>query len=237
MKSWVEFWNSDTPIYVNDRHKALHYRWIARDMAGLIPSPQARVLDHGCGEALSADSVARRSGHLYLADAAPSVRERLAQRFAGNERITVLDPDDIEALPDGMFGLIVANSLVQYLSGEELSRLLRLWKAKLAPDGIVVVADVLPRGLGPLTDATALLSFGLKGGFLGAALMGLARTALSDYRKLRADLGLAHYDAEEMLALLAEAGFKARRRPANIGHNQARMAFIATHAGTLAKAD
>ena len=51
--NWREYWNQDTPIYVSDRHKTLHYQRIAADIAALVPSPQAHVLDHGCGEARS----------------------------------------------------------------------------------------------------------------------------------------------------------------------------------------
>jgi SAM-dependent methyltransferase len=227
VKSWVDFWNAGTAIYVNERHRVLHYRLVATDVAALITKPGAVVLDHGCGEALSADLVARRCTRLCLSDAAPAVRLGLKQRFAHQPGIAVLAPDAVEAQPDGTFDLIVANSLVQYLTLDELHGLLATWKAKLAPDGTLVVADVIPRSVGPLTDAAALISFAWKGGFLGAALAGLVRTALSDYRKLRGTLGLAQYDADEFAAILAQAGFTAARRPANIGHNQARMTFVA----------
>ena len=60
--SWRDFWNGDTPIYVSDRHKALHYRQIAKDIVSHIPASDAVVLDHGCGEALSADRVAAACG-------------------------------------------------------------------------------------------------------------------------------------------------------------------------------
>jgi hypothetical protein len=59
------------------------------------------------------------------------------------------------------------------------------------------------------------------------ALVGLARTALSEYRALRDELGLAQYDEAEMIELLQGEGFGAERRAKNIGHNQARMTFEA----------
>ena len=58
--NWRDYWNQDTPIYSSERHKLLHYRLIANDIVGLIPSPEAIVLDYGCGEALFADTVATR---------------------------------------------------------------------------------------------------------------------------------------------------------------------------------
>jgi hypothetical protein len=76
-------------------------------------------------------------------------------------------------------------------------------------------------------DATALLRFGAANGFLGAAILGLVRTALSDYPRLRARLGVTRYAAAAMIARLQAAGFSAEPAPRNIGHNQARMTFIA----------
>ena len=225
--NWRDFWNADTPIYVNERHKALHYALIAADIAALIPAAEAAVVDHGCGEAISAGRVAARCQKLYLCDAAPLVRERLAARFGANPRIEVLAPEAVEALPDGSLDLVVVNSLAQYLSLEELRSLLRLWRAKLGPVGELVLADVIPHDVGPLTDALALLSLAGRGGFLGAALAGLARTAVSDYRKLREEIGLSQYDEAEILDILDDSGFSAVRRPQNLGHNQARMTFVA----------
>jgi len=225
--SWRDFWNRDTPIYVSERHKALHYAAIARDVAALVPAPDAVVLDHGCGEALSADDVAARCARLYLCDAAPLVRARLERRFGGEARITVLAPEDVGSLPDASLDLIVANSLVQYLSRDELREALRLWRKKLRPAGRLVLADVIPPDLSPLADARALLGFAARDGFLKDALLGLARTAFSDYRRLRRDLGLARYGEDEMLGLLRADGFAAERRRPNLGHNQARMTFVA----------
>ena len=229
--NWRDFWNRDTPIYASERHKLLHYGRIANDIVALIPSPEAVVLDHGCGEALAADRVARRCHKLYLLDAAPLVRERLNERFGQNPKVEILGPEDLDRVPDASLDLIIANSLAQYLSLDELRGLLTAWRAKLKPEGRLILADVIPHEVSPLTDAKALLSFGFSGGFLTRALVGLARTAVSDYRKLRAELGLSQYGEVEMIELLRDHGFRAERRPQNLGHNQARMTFVATLAG------
>lgn len=225
--NWRDYWNQDTPIYTSERHKLLHYRLVANDIIGLIPSPDAVLLDYGCGEALFADRVAAKCARLYLSDAAPLVRERLNERFGGNQRIAVLSTDDVPNLQDASLDLIVVNSLLQYLSLDELRSLLKLWRVKLKGDGKLVIADVIPPDVSPLTDAKALLSFAWQGGFVRSALLGLARTAFSDYRKIREEIGLSHYSAEEMLEILDEAGFKAKRAERNLGHNPARMTFTA----------
>lgn len=225
--SWRDFWNGDHAIYVSPRHKTLHYRQIASDLIGHIPSPAAVVLDHGCGEALDAARIAAACGKLYLCEAAPSVRDKLRGQFGRIEAISVVAPEEVEALPENTLDLVVANSLIQYLSRDELKALLVTWREKLKPGGALVLADVIPPDVSPLTDASQLLGFAWRGGFLTAALGGLVRTALSDYRKLRAELGLATYTAEDAMALIREAGFADVRPDANFGHNPHRMTFKA----------
>jgi SAM-dependent methyltransferase len=227
MKSWVEFWNADNPIYVSERHKTLHYRAIARDIAALIPDGDPVVMDYGCGEALSADLVAARARRLILVDAAETVREKLAARFAGNRAIQVLAPEEAEYAATNTLDLAVVHSVAQYLTRDQLARLIVSLAGQLKPGGILVLGDILPKGLSPLTDARALLEFGWQGGFFIPAVTGLVRTALSDYRRIRGELGLAHYAPEEMLDMLETAGLTARRLEKNLGHNQARMAFAA----------
>jgi hypothetical protein len=90
-----------------------------------------------------------------------------------------------------------------------------------------VIADVVPPSVSPLTDAAALLRLAQAQGFLGAAIMGLARTAFSDYRRLRGSIGLTLYDEAAMAAKLATAGYAARHARHNVGHNPARMTFVA----------
>lgn len=225
--SWRDFWNGEHAIYVSDRHKALHYRRIAQDIAAAVPSKNAVVLDVGCGEAFLADFVAGVSGRLILCEAAPAVRDRLEARFGEIANLSVLSPEEVEVLPGDSLDLVVANSLIQYLSEDELRRALATWRAKLKPGGELILADVIPPDLSPLTDAIELLGFAWRGGFFIAALGGLVRTVFSDYRKLRAQYGLSTYSAVGITVLVEAAGFKGVTRRTNFGHNPHRMAFSA----------
>jgi SAM-dependent methyltransferase len=227
VRSWIEFWDSDHAIYVNERHKLLHARAVGRDIVRHIPTPHAAVLDYGCGEALYAEHVAAHCRRLVLCEAAEGVRERLARRAAAVANIEVMDPAGVERLPPATFDLVVANSLVQYLTRDQLLTLLASWRAKLRPDGVLVVADVIPPNVSPIADAAALMQFAWKGGFLLAAGAGLVRTALSDYGRIRKQLGFAMYEEADFLHLLEEAGYSAGRAHPNFGHNQLRMAFRA----------
>ncbi|SEG04160.1 class I SAM-dependent methyltransferase [Bosea lathyri] len=227
--SWRDFWNGEHAIYVSPRHKALHYRQIATDLISHIPARDAVVLDHGCGEALDAARVAAACGRLYLCEAAPNVRDKLRAMLGRRDNVSVVSPEEVAALPENMLDLVVANSLIQYLGREELTALLALWRSKLKPGGKLVIADVIPPDVSPLTDASQLLAFAWRGGFLMAALAGLVRTAFSDYRKLRAQYGLATYAEADIVGLIRAAGYDDVQRQPNFGHNPHRMTFVGTN--------
>jgi SAM-dependent methyltransferase len=227
---WTSFWDQPHSIYVNARHFDVHYRDVARAIIAQLPGPAARVLDHGCGEATHADLVAARTAKLLLCEAAPSVRAKLRQRFGDNPAIEVLAPEELERVPAASIDLVVANSLVQYITPAELDRLLVMWRRLLAPGGILIVADVIPPGVGVLTDTIALLRYAAGNGFLLAAIVGLGRTVFSPYRRLRAKLGVSSYSEADFLAKLRRGRFDAERLPFNLGHNPARMTFRARRA-------
>lgn len=230
-QGWIAFWNKDTSIYVNGHHKRVHYLTIANDIANLLPKGgTARVLDFGCGEALSAGVIASRCKELVLCDAAATVRTGLAQRFAANRNIQVKSQDDVAAMPDGSFDAIVANSVVQYLKADQMPGQLAQWHRLLAPGGQLILGDIIPTKTGMVADVGALLRFAYQNGFLIPACIGLAKTFFSDYRTKRAELGLLQLDEQDVVDLARSSGFKAIRQPGNIGHNPARMTFVARRA-------
>src|SRR5215471_8334633 len=110
MGDWIAFWDSEHSIYVNARHRDVHYRTIAQDIAKLIRAEApagAAVLDYGCGEALHAGTVAASARRLILCEAAPHVRTALARRFAGDGRIEVRTPGEVATLTKGSLDVIV----------------------------------------------------------------------------------------------------------------------------------
>lgn len=225
--NWVSFWDRPHAIYVSTRHADVHYRDVAAAIMRYVPGPAARLLDYGCGEALHADAVAAAVGHLFLCEAAPSVRRKLAMRYDGVSKVEVIAPESQPAMPDQCLDLIVVNSVLQYLSRDDLIALLAQWRRLLAPDGRLVIGDVIPPDVSAWQDLSALLNYARANGFLPAALLGVLRTAMSPYRKIRATCGLSRYAETDFVALMRMTGFEAVREPVNIEHNPARMTFAA----------
>jgi hypothetical protein len=151
----------------------------------------------------------------------------LRARSKANAKIVVLDRVGLEALPESSLDLMVCNSVLQYLSREECGALVAFAAAKLKLGGRLIVADIIPPHVDALTDSWALVEFAYQGGFLFAALRGLASTFFRRYRRMRGRIGLTTFAIPDMQRLLAMRGFEARRIEHNIGHNQARMTFLA----------
>jgi SAM-dependent methyltransferase len=231
MGDWIAFWDSEHSIYVNARHRDVHYRTIAehlrQHLACFSMSPAPIVLDYGCGDALHANVVAQATTRLILCEAAPKVRAALAARFADHPKIAVSSPEEIAKLSGALLDVIVMHSVAQYMTPEELDELLILFRRLLKADGHLILGDVVPPEIPAWQDALALLRFARANGFFGAAIIGLVRTVLSDYWRLRSRIGLTRYGEAAMIAKLAAAGFSATRAAVNIGHNPARMTFLA----------
>ena len=232
MDDWIDYYDSTHTIYASRRHRDLHFEVIARDIIGYINSPDTVVLDYACGEALSAAKVAGACAMLILAEPAPGVRGRLIARFAPNTKIRVRSLDDLRNMQERSIDLVVMNSVVQYMTAEELDAALAVIKRLLKPTGRLVLGDILRPEIGMPTDVYALLRFAAKHGFLKDALKGLLSTALSDYRQLRSRIGLQRYSEADITARLARVGLSATRAPFNIGHNPWRMTFVARSALT-----
>src|SRR3979409_258576 len=144
MDDWIDFYDSAHTIYVNARHRDVHFLTIAEDLARYAAGtrPGAIVLDYGCGEALHADTVAAQAGRLILVEPAPGVRARLAARVGASPRIEVGGPELLAALPDHTVDLVVMHSVAQYLTAQELDAALVLFRRLLNPPGSVVRGDV-----------------------------------------------------------------------------------------------
>ena len=230
MDDWIDYYDSTHTIYASRLHRDLHFQLIASDIVGYIPSPDAAVLDYACGEALYAARIAEACSKLYLAEPAPGVRGRLIARFAPNMKIRVRSLEDLKNMEEKSIDLAVMNSVAQYMTPGELDSAFAVIRRLLKPGGRLVLGDILRPEVGMPRDVIALMRFAAAHGFLKDALAGLVSTALSDYRQLRAKVGLQRYSEAEMTAKLAASGFTASRAHVNIGHNPWRMTFVARHA-------
>ncbi len=227
MTNTISFWDKVAPAYACARHRQVYCAYMAAALARFVSSADARVLEFGCGEALSAERLAERCGSLVLCDGTPRVRAALKARYRGHPKIEVIAPDDMATLPEGTFSLIAANSVIQCFSGAELMGFLALWRRLLRKGGNLVLSDIIPPGASPSADRAALLGLGFREGFFLSAAMGLGGSVTSPDGRSASSPGLTFYTEDELLALLEAARLPATRLRPNVGINPYRMAFQA----------
>jgi len=45
--SWAQYWNQETSLYVNERHRRLHYEGVTRDIIAYLPAGEVDLLCYG----------------------------------------------------------------------------------------------------------------------------------------------------------------------------------------------
>jgi SAM-dependent methyltransferase len=227
MNSWLSYWNAPNKIYVSERHKRLHYDVVFAGIAPHLPNRGGVVLDWGCGDAFAADRIAERCSMVLLYDAAESVRTRLHRRYDSHARIQILEKSGLDELAGDSVDLIIVNSVIQYLSEEQLNEALVLFNRLVKSSGTFLLGDVINPGSGNSRHVTTLLRFAWQNGFFLSAIGGLAQTFISPYRNLQREVGFATFTREQILDKLARHGFSAEKLARNIGISGNRSSYLA----------
>jgi anaerobic magnesium-protoporphyrin IX monomethyl ester cyclase len=225
---WLDFWSRAHARYVRQPHVAAHAARVGRDLVPHLGAGARDVLDWGCGSGLTAPVLTARGVRVSLHDRAPAADAWLRRRFAGAERVSVLDERQLAALPDGSFDLVLMHSVLQYLSHAELRRALPEVRRLLRPGGRLVLGDVVPPDAARLDDLRVLLRSAVEQRCLVPTVAGLVAMCAAGFPLLPPWPALRAYADEEVAALLGAAGLDCRRLPANLGFCAHRRAYLAT---------
>ena len=143
---WRAFWDRPNAVYAGERHLRAHYHRLFTDLEPLLPPAEAKptIVDFGCGDALMADRLAARAERVFLCDASPLIRQRVAHRFRAHPRLTVCSDADLAAMGSGSVDLCLVISVVQYLTRPSLTQLLAEFRRLLKAHGSLIIADVIP---------------------------------------------------------------------------------------------
>jgi len=221
--AWDRFWSSARPDEGVLRAEAQEF---VRRLALHLPLERAdRVLDFGCGFGFVAAALAPGVDEIYLWDKHERVRQLAGAQVAAISKVRMLD--SMPPTPGSSverFDLILVNSVVQYMTPDELAAALSLWSGLLAPTGRLVLSDLIPPRHPVWRDLFSLLAF--------EPLGQLRRTGreLRAYLGARLHNGLRPVDPTELEALAATFGLRMQRLPENLTHFSGRFAVVLTPA-------
>ena len=223
---WADYWQ-DLP----DGHFLFpaEGREVAKNLAAAFPLAGLRVLDYGSGYGLVAREVAPRVGSLAVWDRSERVRRFAAGYLRDCPNVVAFDP----AAGGGPFDLILVNSVVQYMTSAELGDLVSRAANWLAPDGRLVLSDLVPPGQSLTSDLASLIGFSLRHGYL---LSALKRSYAA--RKPHADAASAapmYRPTDAALTALAnDTGLSLAWLPRNLTHFRGRRTAVLTKPGAAA---
>ncbi len=219
--SWSSYWER------LDSNKKI-FRAEARDVAQRLLAAypalhEAKILDFGCGFGLVADELAATVREVHIWDAAVNMRRFARMNVAARENVHLFDPRFFEeACPDGGFDLILVNSVCQYWTLAEfqgwVSKLIRL----LAPDGKLVVSDLLSPETSSMAEYLSLLRFSATNGFLLRSVTD-AVLELPQYLSTRTSLPLKRYEESELRQVAHELDLEVRFDDKNLTYRDGRF--------------
>ncbi|CAN5214757.1 hypothetical protein BH11PLA2_BH11PLA2_02470 [soil metagenome] len=219
--AWVDYWQTLPEGRLLFAPEAEEF---ARNLLAAFPlNKSMRVLDFGCGYGSVTARLAPLVNEVRFWDAAASMRDAASR----NLKPFVNAISDDEAA--GPFDLIVVNSVVQYMSRDELRERLAEWHARLTPTGSLVLSDLIPKSHSSWGDITSLLRFSVRRGYFFTALRN-TMIERGRYHKLCDRVPLLYIDPAELERDATAAGFRLRWLPRNLTHFRTRRTAVLTHA-------
>ena len=228
MKSWIEYWNRPDGIFVNGLHKRAYYQRLFSNVLPFLPRGSgSAMLDWGCGEAFGAERMGAECETIYLYDPADVVRTRLRETYKDHQRIVVISERQLKGLPSECLDLILINSVIQYLSQQQLVAALCDLRRLLRPDGQFLIGDVIVPGTAPWQHVIVFLTFAYRAGFMLSAIVGLIRKFLPYCNSVKGHHGLSKYSEADLLGVFELCNLDGRRLSRNIAVSPIRSSYIA----------
>lgn len=199
--------------------------YVERLQASLPLEPGMRVLDFGCGFGAVSERLAGLGVELRYFDRAASMRAFVERRLQGYDNARLTDP----ATTEERFDLVIINSVVQYMSPEELQQALAHWRGLLAPGGRVMVSDIIPPESHFLGEVFESLRFSAANGVLVTSIFRLVQEFIR-YSKRRSSLVLLRLDRDRVREMAAAAGLNAEFLAGNLTFRRHRLTVALTAA-------
>jgi cyclopropane fatty-acyl-phospholipid synthase-like methyltransferase len=221
--TWLAYW--DTHRGERRLIEVESQDYVTRLSERLELGPKLTVLDFGCGTGVAASLLARHVGRILLWDAAPAARETARARIASVRNAELIDLPGSGSTFEHAFDLIVANSVVQYMSASELETWIRRWADLMAPGGAIVLSDI-PAGDSHFRgEMVEFLWFALRQGVLLQALAHGFRD-IARYRAARTARPLLRADRAMLERVAAAAGLNAEWLPVNLTFRRSRLTLV-----------
>ena len=225
--SWTRYWEEPDICQQMHLHRVQAADYVTNLETSMSLNAEARVLDFGCGFGFVADKLSEKVEKVFIWDASDNMRSMARKLLARRRNIKSLNLSDGKVIPRKVsFDLIIVNSVVQYMNIDEFSSWLVRWRTMLAPNGRIILSDVIrPDTRSMLQEICELLAFCARRGVLMHTLW-LKLKHLRQYRKISKARSLMRVGEHTLRRLASVAGMSVEVLPANLTHLSGRYTVV-----------
>ncbi len=207
MPNWIKYWSLNPKLFGVVMEQSTGY-FAKSLLQQKILSPDLRILDFGCGPGYFTKHIENTHTIYVGVDISESYIETCKLVFANKPdyKFCRLFPEPYKCcglakapLSEGSFDLIIINSVIQYFSSKDIVfDLLFTSKKLLAPNGKIILADVVTQDKGLYKDALAVLKHSLRNGYFWSFLQFMYQAKVSGYNETRKKQPLLSISEEEI---------------------------------------
>ena len=187
---WDNFWKGQKDAFGEIMRVSTDY--FGKQMVRVFGvKPSDHILDYGCGPGFLADYLAKKGIPLTGADINDFFIAQCRQHHPGSLFMPITTDPDVnqgilrQQLGDRKFDYIVVLSIAQYFKDlATLERVVEILAEFLAPDGKIIVADVLDEKTSAASDALSLLRHCIMRGQIIRFIRFILYVLFSDYRSI-----------------------------------------------------
>jgi len=218
---WSDYWerlNDEQPIFLIEAQD-----YVSRLRSAIDLNQNSRVLDFGCGFGNISASLAPYVGRVAVWDSASNMRHCAYERLSAVDNVEFLDISHAEHdAAAGQFDYILVNSVVQYMSDEQLREWLKRWKAMLNPDGKLIISDIIMPQYSFIRDLLAFIRICLRNGVLLRSVWGGLKE-IRNYGSVKASRPLSKLDEAAISKAAAEVSLDVRLLRENLTYHAGRL--------------
>ncbi|MEI8110359.1 MAG: class I SAM-dependent methyltransferase [Chitinophagia bacterium] len=193
MSDWLSFWSKNPKLFGIVMQKNAVY-FADKLLKRKVIQSTHRLLDIGCGPGFLAEQLQDKVSGYYGVDISENCIQTCRKKFEGKTNIQFMQIDSADnenslayfEKNTIQFDVIVILSVVQYFSDiAKVEVLLSNCKKILAPNGKIILADVIQTEKGLLKDAFSVLVDSIQKNYFMSFLRFLYEARFSKYNELR----------------------------------------------------
>ena len=183
------------------------------------------ILDFGAGKGDIAPLLKDKVHKIYLFDKSEISTDNLKNRFSNFENIYILN--DLTEIKESV-SVIIINSVIQYMSKNEVEKMLADLKKISGSNTKLIISDALPMGYTKLNDALHMLKISLKNGFFLKFAINMVTSIINSPKLSLKTSSLQIYDKDEIRQILLNHGYNSVIMEKNFAYSANRYTIYCT---------